>query len=231
LVYTNERREDKVLIKMVDQQEIGKQVYEWRKRVGYSIRRASEEAGISRKHYTMIEEGLVRPSLKTLLKIAKALFVPEEEVFRLLGIPYERPKEEALSTKATSSSLIPVIAVVPCGKFIEVDEEPLGYIPRHQDEAPGVEFAVRAEGDSMYPAIWEGDFLLIRRQDTATDGDFVLVAIETDGGWESAVKRFRIKGNKIVLESLNPAYPNIEIKPPMRMRIIGKVVEIKRFLR
>lgn len=225
----------------IREERIGQWIREQRQRIGYSIKRLAEKAGLSRSHLYAIEEGTVRPSIDTLLKLAEAMYIPKEEVFTLLGMRAPVEQRYVISplppVNAEFSPPIPtlvmVVVSVPCGKPIEIESitEPLGFIPVHEDELRrGARFAVRAEGDSMTPEIKAGDFLLIRPQNTASDGDIVLVSIETPTGWESAVKRYRTRDGKIVLESLNPAYPPIEVAPPMRLRIIGRVVELKRFL-
>lgn len=225
----------------IQNEEIGKWLKAKRQHLGLSLKKVSQRAGISYSHLYAIEDGTVRPSIDTLLRIAEALYIPKEEVFDMLGL--SRPAEQRLVLAPFDTTqieinppipmLVQVVATVPCGKPIEIEgfREPLGFIPVHEDEyRRGARFAVRAEGDSMMPEIKAGDFLLIRPQTTASDGDIVLVSIETSAGWESAVKRYRTRDGKIVLESLNPAYPPIEVAPPMRLRIIGRVVELKRFL-
>lgn len=220
-----------LLMMIEEKQKIAEWVVKNRQRVGYTIKRLAEKAGVSRSHLYAIEDGIVRPNIDTLFRLADAMNIPRQEVLKLLGISTYKEDKEVEVVRKQPSPLIPVIAVVPCGNPIEPEVAPLGYVPLYEGEAPGAAFAIRAEGDSMAPFILPGDFLIIRPQDTATNGDIIVVSIETDGGWESTVKRYRLQAGKVVLESLNPAYPNIEVSPPMRMRIIGKVVEIKRFLR
>ena len=59
-------------------------------------------------------------------------------------------------------------------------------------------FALKVKGDSMIEdGILEGDHVIIRRQDTAEDGDIVCALI----GDEATLKRFHRKGNEITLKA------------------------------
>ena len=69
----------------------------------------------------------------------------------------------------------------------------------------GDAYVLRVRGDSMIEAhIADGDFVLIRPQTTARNGDIVVAQVE-----ENAVtlKRFFKEKDKIRLQPANPAYP------------------------
>jgi repressor LexA len=88
----------------------------------------------------------------------------------------------------------------------------------------GPHFALRVHGDSMIGAgIIEGDYVLVRQQDTAEVGEIVIALL----GEEATVKRLRNRGRTLVLEAANPAYAPIPlthaVPPP---RILGKVVGV-----
>ena len=74
--------------------------------------------------------------------------------------------------------------------------------------------------------IFDGDFVVVRRQPTAENGDIVVAGIP---GEEATVKTFTSKGDQI---TLMPANPRLE---PMKFRsdevaIFGKVVTVLRKL-
>src|ERR671919_460948 len=82
---------------------------------------------------------------------------------------------------------LPVVGQVAAGQPILADENIEEYVP-----VPGIaggddgEFVLRVKGDSMKDAgILEGDFVIVRRQETAGDGDIVALV-----GEEATVKRF-----------------------------------------
>src|SRR5579863_4202117 len=68
----------------------------------------------------------------------------------------------------------------------------------------GEHFVLEVQGDSMSGAgIFDGDYVVIRRGDTATSGEIVVALV---GGEEATLKRLRRKGGSIALEAANPAY-------------------------
>jgi repressor LexA len=85
----------------------------------------------------------------------------------------------------------------------------------------GEHFALEVKGDSMIEAgIHDGDTVVIRRGDSATNGDIVVALVDEE---EATLKRFRRKGQSIALEAANPAYET-RIFGPDRIRIQGKLV-------
>ena len=72
--------------------------------------------------------------------------------------------------------------------------------------------------------ILDGDFVVIRRGDTATSGDIVVALIM---GEEATLKRLRRKGASIALEAANPAYET-RIFGPDQVAVQGKLVGLIR---
>jgi repressor LexA len=91
--------------------------------------------------------------------------------------------------------------------------------------ASGEHFALEVKGDSMIDAgILDGDTVVIRKTDTAVNGDIVVALVDDE---EATLKRFRRKGQSIALEAANPAYET-RIFGPDRIRIQGKLVGLLR---
>ena len=89
----------------------------------------------------------------------------------------------------------------------------------------GEHFVLEIQGDSMINAgILDGDFVVIRRGDTATSGDIVVALIM---GEEATLKRLRRKGASIALEAANPAYET-RIFGPDQVAVQGKLVGLIR---
>jgi repressor LexA len=85
----------------------------------------------------------------------------------------------------------------------------------------GEHFALEVKGDSMIEAgIHDGDTVVIRRGDSASNGDIVVALVDEE---EATLKRFRRKGQSIALEAANPAYET-RIFGPDRIRVQGKLV-------
>jgi repressor LexA len=86
---------------------------------------------------------------------------------------------------------------------------------------------LRVRGDSMIEAgILDGDFVVVRSQPEARDGEVVVAGIP---GEEATVKTLRRKGRKVVLEPANARLSALEL-PAGEVRIYGKVVSVMRRL-
>lgn len=89
----------------------------------------------------------------------------------------------------------------------------------------GEHYALEIRGDSMIEAgIFDGDTVIVRRQDSADTGDIVVALIDDE---EATLKRLRRKGSSIALEAANPAYET-RVLGPDRVRIQGKLVSLLR---
>jgi repressor LexA len=89
---------------------------------------------------------------------------------------------------------------------------PISAIQNHTQDIPvppdlvgsGEHFALEVRGDSMIDAgINEGDIIIVKRCDTAENGDIVVALVEKE---EATLKRLRKKGASIALEAANPSY-------------------------
>ena len=89
----------------------------------------------------------------------------------------------------------------------------------------GEHFVLEVQGDSMINAgILDGDYVVIKRTDTATSGDIVVALVM---GEEATLKRLRKKGASIALEAANPAYET-RIFGPDRVKVQGRLVGLIR---
>jgi repressor LexA len=84
-------------------------------------------------------------------------------------------------------------------------------------------FMLKVRGDSMINAgILDGDYLMIKQQNTAQNGDMVAALIED----EATVKTFYREKNHIRLQPENPAYEPIIVEN--NLQILGKVIGLFR---
>jgi len=89
----------------------------------------------------------------------------------------------------------------------------------------GEHFALEVKGDSMVEAgIHDGDTVIIRRCNTAENGDIIVALVE---GEEATLKRLRKKGSTIALEAANPEYKT-RIFGPDQIDIQGRLVGLLR---
>ncbi|WP_376696502.1 transcriptional repressor LexA [Wenzhouxiangella sp. EGI_FJ10305] len=117
---------------------------------------------------------------------------------------------------------LPVIGRVAAGS-------PLLAIENLEDELqvdphlfrPQPDYVLKVRGDSMTGAgIDDGDLLLVHRTPEAHTGQIVVARIDD----EVTVKRLRRQGRGIFLDSENPAYTSIHVKPGRDFAIEGLAV-------
>lgn len=83
-------------------------------------------------------------------------------------------------------------------------------------------FALKVKGESMVDAgIMDGDIAIIKKQESANDGDIVAALLENN---EATLKRLRIKKDKPFLEPANSNYKPIY----KEFKVIGKLINILR---
>ncbi len=76
---------------------------------------------------------------------------------------------------------------------------------------PGEHYALEVAGDSMVDeGILDGDFALIRRQETARDGEIVVALVNNE---EATLKTFRREGQMIRLDPANRRYDPQRYRP------------------
>lgn len=89
----------------------------------------------------------------------------------------------------------------------------------------GDHFALEVAGDSMVEAgILDGDYALVRRTETARDGEIVVALIEDS---EATLKYFRREGAMIRLDPANRSYDPQRYRPE-QVRVQGKLAGLLR---
>lgn len=114
---------------------------------------------------------------------------------------------------------IPVLARCPAGFPDDVHDGIIEYLSL--PDVPQNTYAIIVTGDSMSPAIRDGEYALFVRSAEINDGDVVIAKNEWN---ECMVKRYRVKDGRQLLTSDNPEYPTVE--PNEHFKILGKVIEI-----
>lgn len=122
---------------------------------------------------------------------------------------------------------VPVLGRVQAGALTLALQEPEGYVPTERGR-PGDElYALWVKGDSMRDAgILSGDLVVVRRQETAYNGDIVIAIVED----EATVKRFKKEGRRVILQAENDDFEPIVFENPKEdLKLLGKVVEVRRY--
>jgi len=118
---------------------------------------------------------------------------------------------------------VPIVGKVSAGLpiFTEKNIEGTLIVDYLLVKNPDKVFALRVRGTSMVNAgILDGDFVLVRQQPIAEQGEMVVVLIED----EAIVKRFYKDKDKIKLQSENDTMEPIIVDPKENnIRIIGKI--------
>lgn len=124
--------------------------------------------------------------------------------------------------------VMPVLGYVACGPGEEEEEQFIEYV--HMPECmvgTGDFFALIAKGESMVDAgVKPGDYVIVRRQQTAENGDVVVALLEG----KNNLKVFLRDDNQVILRSCNEEktedYPDIIVGEDEELRIQGLAVGV-----
>jgi repressor LexA len=126
--------------------------------------------------------------------------------------------------------LLPLVGDIAAGSPLLAVENVEDYLAVPEPLAKGEdEFLLRVRGDSMIQAgIMSGDYVVVRRQQTAASGDVVAALVgEDEGAGEATVKTFYRDNGRIRLQ---PENDELEPLYPEHVQILGKVVGLFRRL-
>jgi repressor LexA len=127
--------------------------------------------------------------------------------------------------QAVASPGLPIVGQVAAGSPMLAEENVEEYV-----SVPGIaggedgEFVLRIKGDSMKDAgILEGDYVIVRRQESATNGEIVVAMVGDEP--EATVKRFFREEDHVRLQPENSALDPILTKD---VTVLGRVVGLCR---
>ncbi|MDR2983422.1 MAG: transcriptional repressor LexA [Nocardiopsaceae bacterium] len=153
---------------------------------------------------------------------------PRTVEVRLPGHPAVRPEpafddDSAMDITSQEAAYVPVVGRIAAGGPILAEEaiEDIFPLPR-QLVGEGTLFLLKVSGDSMInAAIADGDWVVVRQQETAENGEIVAAMIEG----EATVKTLKRSDGHVWLIPHNPAYTPILGDDA---QILGKVVAVLR---
>lgn len=131
----------------------------------------------------------------------------------------------AVSAQVTNldSHALPVIGEIAAGGPIEAYQDATETLTVPDALANGDAYVLKVRGDSMIDAhITDGDFVVIRPQQTAHDGDIVVAQVEDNG---VTLKRFFREKGRIRLQPANALYEPMYYED---VHIQGKLVGVIR---
>jgi repressor LexA len=149
------------------------------------------------------------------------------EVLKLPEVKAAAPAapKPVIPAAANDTIEIPMHGRIAAGTPIEALQGTEGFAVPAALLGPGEHYALEVSGDSMVDeGILDGDFALIRRVDTARDGEIVVALIDES---EATLKTFRREGQMIRLDPANRQYEPQRYRPD-QVRIQGKLAGLIR---
>ncbi len=194
------------------------------------------KSGVHRLISALEERGFIRrlPNRARALEVVK---LPENAV---LGSVKSAPLSDGLAKDAVASRLaaattapepandiidVPLHGRIAAGAPIEAIEGQTSMPVPAALLGPGEHYALEVSGDSMIEAgIFDGDFALVRRTDTARDGEIIVALVDDE---EATLKYLRRDAGRIRLDPANGAYEP-QVYDPQRVKVQGKLAGLLR---
>jgi repressor LexA len=187
------------------------------------------KSGVHRLISALEERGFIRrlPNRARALEVIKQ---PEDVTSRAPSssadnvVPLKRP-EPARPAPANDVIEIPLHGKIAAGMPIEALETSAMLPVPAALLGAGEHYALEVSGDSMIEAgILDGDYALIRRTDTARDGEIVVALVR---GEEATLKYLRRQDGRVRLDPANAAYEP-QIYDPREVVVQGKLAGLLR---
>ncbi len=192
------------------------------------------KSGIHRLITALEERGFIRrlahrARALEIIKLPEAMEKAAKSGFSPQVIQGDRtdPPRGAMTVEAVHAMELPVMGRIAAGVPIEAISEVSHHIavPGSMLSGRGNHYALEVKGDSMIEAgIFDGDTVIIRKGDTAHNGDIIVALVDDE---EATLKRLRRKGDSVALEAANPQYET-RIFGPDRVRVQGRLIGLMR---
>jgi repressor LexA len=182
-----------------------------------SVREIGEAVGLT-------SSSTVHTHLKTLQRQGFLRRDPTKP--RAIEVRYDAMSGAAIERRPTQH--VPLVGDVAAGTDVLAQQNVEELLPLPADfTGDGQLFMLRVRGESMVDAgILDGDYVVVRQQDTADKNDIVVAGIP---GEEATVKTFSRSGGKVVLTPHNPTMEPM-VFPADQVEIFGRVVTVLRRL-
>jgi repressor LexA len=138
-------------------------------------------------------------------------------------------RPDARSSREHTSQALPLVGDIAAGGPLLAEENIEEYLALPEQLVGAADFILRVKGDSMIEAgILDGDLVVVRKSDTAVNGDIVVaLAGDDESADEATVKRYFRESGRVRLQPENAALEPIYAK---HVQILGKVVGVFRAL-
>ena len=174
--------------------------------------------------HALIEALEEREFIRKLPHKARALEVIKMPKFKPKAIIEEEKKREI--ALQNSAAQIPLYGKIAAGTPIEaIANEPEKVSVPFEMVNRGQFYALTIEGDSMIEAgILDGDTVIIKKADTANNGEIVVALVDES---EATLKILKRENNEVVLIPCNSAYQPRRL-PAQRVRVQGVLAGLMR---
>jgi len=182
------------------------------------------KSGVHRLISALEERNFIR-RLPNRARALEVLRVPE--MTGKAAAPAAKAKAPAVVPQAANENVleIPLHGRIAAGLPIEAMEGQSSLSVPAALLGPGEHYALEVSGDSMVEAgILDGDYALIRRAETARDGEIVVALIADH---EATLKYFRREGGMVRLDPANRSYDPQRYRPD-QVQIQGKLAGLLR---
>jgi repressor LexA len=158
------------------------------------------KSGVHRLISALEERGFIR-RLPNRARALEVLKLPEVSAPQTATVIPIRP---AVAAAANDTMEIPLHGRIAAGTPIEALQGTEVFAVPAALLGPGEHYALEVSGDSMVEeGILDGDFALIRKVDSARDGEIVVALIDNE---EATLKTYRREGRMIRLDPANSRY-------------------------
>jgi repressor LexA len=155
------------------------------------------KSGVHRLISALEERGFIR-RLANRARALEVVKLPESSA------PTAMTPKPVTPVAANDTIEIPLHGRIAAGTPIEALQGTEGFAVPAALLGPGEHYALEVSGDSMVEeGILDGDFALIRKVDTARDGEIVVALIDNE---EATLKTYRREGQVIRLDPANARY-------------------------
>lgn len=207
--------------------EFGELLKQLRQEAKLSREDMAEKLSLSYWALAKYENGERKPDYETLHHLADFFHV---SIDFLLGRTDKRNPEDVnnFSLPVGETINLPVLYNIHGGEQLLSRESVIGYEPTPLEDVEGTEcFWLQVTGDAMTGSrIYDGDLVLIRRQEKVKNGEIAVVSIN---GGNAIIRKFFREGNRIMLKPTNTSYEPLifENEAISNIVIIGRVIQLR----
>ena len=201
----------------MDNNILGDNIKKYRKASSYTQKDLANLLKVKPTTVASWEQGRNKPLMDKVTKLTNIFGVSLTD---LVGSDQENEVTDYFSQKPR---MVPLLGTIAMGAPITAEQNIEKYIPEYMMDryADDTLFALRCQGDSMYPLIPNGAIAIIRQQTDVENGEIAAVLING----EATLKKVLHVGKAVVLRPANPEYRDIILDKDHPGTILGKMIK------